>query len=363
MLMRIENRQLVHILALFLLTQFGGLLLASLVFSSALPALAASGGAPISSTGQAITYFAAILFFAILLLLVIRFYKGELVFKLLEAFTVVSTSFFFFTILLGSLFPALDFTTLGIICLALGIGVILTKNYRPSIKNIVVVISSIGLGVVLGLSFGFGAAFLFMLLIAAYDYVAVFVTKHMVVFAKALSSRNLAFLVTASDIEVESKEALKRSEGKNFQKHYDEIRKIENPTIQKILKDGYVPVIAQIQLGAGDLGLPLMFAVSAYPVLSSYFLSVAIATGGAFGLVATMLFLRRYQRPLPAIPPIFAFICIALGLALPFTRLSSAYLSLLLLALGVFIIYVVMFLTLKSGEAKDKAAKLVKAKR
>ncbi|HVA83049.1 MAG TPA: presenilin family intramembrane aspartyl protease [Candidatus Aquilonibacter sp.] len=357
MIVRIENRQLVHILVLFLITQFGGLLLASLVFSTSPPVSAAvSGGSAINSTTQTLLYFGSILLFALLLLFVIRVYKGELLFRLLEAFAVVSTSFFFFLILLGYFFPTADFIPIGVVSLALAVGIILAKNRKPSLKNIVVVISSIGLGVVLGLSFSFAAAFLFLLLIAIYDYVAVFVTKHMIVFAKALSERNLAFLITASDIEVESKSQMQKEEGKEFKKHYSEMKKINNPTIQKLIHDGYVPVIAQIQLGAGDLGLPLMFAVSAYSVFANYFLSVVIVAGSAIGLIATMLFLMRYRRPLPAIPPIFAFICIALGLALPFTPLSSLTLSALLLAMGVFIIYVVMFLTLKMGEKSSKKA-------
>lgn len=351
MLVRIENRQLAHILILFLITQFAGLLLASLIFST-VPVTSISGGTTINSTDQTFYYFGSIILFAILLLFVIKKFKGELIFKLIEAFAVVSTSFFFFLILLGYVFSTADPSIIGTSAFILAAALIILKNKKPSIKNIVVIISSVGLGVVLGISFGFSAAFLFMILIAIYDYVAVFITKHMVTFAKALSSRNLAFLITASDVEVTTPANFKK-EDKDYKTHLKEIKKIDNPIIQRLIRQGKIPLVAQVQLGAGDLGLPLMLAVSAYTVLFSYFLSIAIVVGSSVGLIATMLFLRRYKRPLPAIPPIFAFICIFLGLALPFTKLASFYLSALLIVMGVSIIYFVMFLTLKLGEKKQ----------
>lgn len=353
MLVKIENRQLAHILVLFLITQFAGLLLASLIFSTT-TLTEISGGTSINSTDQTLYYFGTIILFALLLLFVIKKFKGDLIFKIIEAFAVVSTSFFFFLIILGYLFPSADALLVTIIAFVLALALIVAKNKKPSIKNIVVVISSVGLGVVLGISFGFSAAFLFMILIAIYDYVAVFITKHMVTFANALSGRNLAFLITASDIEVSSQADAKRIEGKDFAKHLQEMKKIDNPVIKKLIAQGKIPMIAQVQLGAGDLGLPLMLAVSAYPVFGSYFLSIAIVVGGALGLIATMLFLRKYRRPLPAIPPIFAVISIFIGLALPFTKASSLYLSGLLIGFGMFILYIVMFLTLKMGENKTK---------
>ncbi|MDE1827744.1 MAG: hypothetical protein KGH65_01115 [Candidatus Micrarchaeota archaeon] len=355
MLTRIENRQLAHILVLFLIVQFGGMLLASLLFSTAqASALTGSSTSAINSASQTFYYFGSIIIFALLLVLLIRFYKGELLFILLEALAVVLPSFFFFLIILGYLFPSADFNPLAAISILLAVLLIYAKNKRPSLRNAVVVISSIGLGVILGISFGFAAAFLFMGLIAIYDYVAVFVTKHMITFAKALSSRNLAFLISASDIEVESQSSLQGKYGAVYKKHLVEMRKIDNPTIQRLIKSGQIPIIAQIQLGAGDLGLPLMLAVSAYSVLANYFLSFVIILGGAAGLIATMLFLRKYMRPLPAIPPLFAFICIALGLALPFTAVPNLALSALLIAAGVFIVVFVMYLTLRMGLRADK---------
>ncbi|MDE1825156.1 MAG: hypothetical protein KGH61_02535 [Candidatus Micrarchaeota archaeon] len=355
MLIRIQTRQLVQILALFLIVQFGGILLASTVFSSITPSLTTT--APISTAPEALYLFGFLIFFAIVLLVVIRFYKGELLFTLIEAYTVIVTSFFFFSILLQVFFPDQSGYTITAAALALGVLLLVAKWKRPRIRNAVVVISSIGFGIVLGLYFRFNVAFAFSLMVAAYDYISVFITKHMITFAKVLSSRNLAFLISASDIEVASPDQVDKSERKVYQKHLQEVKKIDNPVIQQIIRRGDIPLIAQIQLGAGDLGLPLMLSISAYSISFSYFLSIAITTGAAIGLLATMFFLMRYKTPLPAIPPIFAFICIALGIALALTKTVSLYTSLLLVSLGVFLIFVAMYLTLRFMEKKGKETK------
>ena len=63
-----------------------------------------------------------------------------------------------------------------------------------------------------------------------------------------------------------------------------------------------------MQLGTGDLALPLMLAVSAYISFLSYFAAVMIILGAASGMIFTMYLLKRYKVALPAIPPLFAFI-------------------------------------------------------
>ncbi|MDE1761763.1 MAG: hypothetical protein KGH78_01045 [Candidatus Micrarchaeota archaeon] len=349
MLIRIETRQLVHILSFFLIVQLGGMLLATLLFVGPQPITQTQAPA-INSIEQTLSYFGAIILFAIILILIIRFYSGELLFRGLEAFAVVVPSFFFFFIIVSFLLPtAVAAAAIGLSAI-LAVLLYLGKIRWPVLKNTVVIVSSIGLGVVLGASFSLPQSFLLLMLVAIYDYVAVFITKHMVTFAKALSSRNLAFLVSASDVEVADKSQLG---AKEFKAHMNEVKKIDNPVIKRIIKGGEVPVIAQVQLGAGDLALPLMLSISAYTLTANYFISTAIVVGGAFGLLATMIFLIRYRRPLPAIPPLFGCMCIALGLALPFTKFAGN-ISYSLIALGLFIIFGVMYLTLRMGEKNQQ---------
>jgi presenilin-like A22 family membrane protease len=100
-----------------------------------------------------------------------------------------------------------------------------------------------------------------IVLLAVYDWVSVYVTKHMVTLAKESKGRfNMMFLVPVGD----------RAMG----------------------------------LGAGDIALPVTFAVS---VFSSHGAGYAIATayGGLSGLVWVFLYIMGKKNvTLPALPPI-----------------------------------------------------------
>jgi presenilin-like A22 family membrane protease len=350
--MRIENRQLVHILVFFLIVQFGGLLLASIVFANTPISSSINGSGTAITPLQIVAYFAEIIVVAIIILFIIKFYHGSILFTLLEAFAIIPTSFIFFFIVLAFLFPQASFNFVVVTSALLAVILVVAKNKKPSLRNITAMVASIGLGVAGGVGFGFLVAFLLMFIFAIYDYIAVFVTKHMVTMAQALSSRNLAFLVSASDVEVTSEKQLSKSERKEYKKYKKEMKSVNNPMIKKIFESGEVPMVAQIQLGTGDLGLPLILAVSAYTVFFNYFLSVVVIVGAAIGLVATMIFLKKYRRPLPAIPPLFSFICIALGIAFPFVDSSKIIISILLILLGCFIMYFIMYPTIKASKKK-----------
>ncbi|MGC8710275.1 MAG: presenilin family intramembrane aspartyl protease [Candidatus Micrarchaeia archaeon] len=311
MFRRIEARQLVHILIIFMLVQFGGLLVSSLVFTTTPLTLAV--GSAVNTPMEAIWFFIYIIVTAIIILLVFRIYHGEALFVLMEAFVVIASSFFVFIVVISYLVPNAGVNFVYAIALLAAVAMIIAKNKRKSLTNFVAIIASIGVGLILGLDFSFGIAYLLVALIAIYDYVAVFVTKHMIMLAKALSSRNLAFLVSTSDIEVMPKNYLNKKEAKEYAQYKKEIAKINSPVIRKLIKSGKLPLVSQVQLGAGDLGIPLMLAISSYKIFFSYFTSLFVIIGGIFGLAFTMHLLKKYMVPLPAIPPLFSFMSIFIG--------------------------------------------------
>ncbi len=349
---RIELRQVADILVMFLIVQFGGLLIASMVFSTS-PVTPASTNVQAASV-QVLGYLVYIIAVALVILLVIKFYRGDLLFKVIEALVVVLPAFIVFTIVLGYLAPPTftDVNLIYAISLILAVSLILIKNTVPWFRNTVTIIASIGVGAVLGLAFSFYEALIFMAFIAIYDYIAVFITKHMITMAQAVSSKNLAFLIGASDFEAVPKGYFNKKELSEYNAMLKKSNAQNNPVVKKIMQQGKMPVVSQIQLGAGDLGLPLMVAVSAFPVFFNYTVSLVIIIGSAVGLIFTMFFLRKYQRPLPAIPPLFSFVCIAFALYLAFTNISYLLISLGLIAVGVFTMMFGIVYTLRSGEAK-----------
>ncbi len=346
MIRRIEKRQLLHIMVIFLLVQFGGFFLASLSLSVPQMTSISAVSSPQSAT-TALFYAAYIVLAAVLLIIVLRIYHGDILFRIIEGVVVVTASFFVFFIAILFLEPSHNPGLASMaLALALAIVLIVAKNKKPILRNPAAIIASIGVGVILGFSFSFPAALLLMLIIAAYDYIAVFVTKHMVTMANAISSRNLAFLVGVSDVEAMPKTAFSKKEVIEYTSFLKKSGRKNDKLFSSILKSGRLPIVSQVQLGAGDLGLPLMLAISAYTSFLSAFAGMVIVLGGAAGLFATMYFLRKYQRPLPAIPPIFSFISIAIGIGFFAKGIISAYLALLFIVMGIVILFLSMVLTL-----------------
>ena len=311
---RIELRQLTEILALFLIVQFLGL---AIIFFSVPPWAISLVTAPVS-TSTSISQVAELLVYmiaaSIILVVIFRVYKGAILFKALEAYVVGVPSFFLFLILIGDFAPTLSATASMVVAAALSIALVYAKSRKPWLRNTTTIISSIGMGIIIGM-FGFSFGYFLMALIAVYDYVAVFITKHMQVMARALASRNLSFLIGSSDISLVPENTIPRRDRPDAMKAAAELGK-RNPSIEKFVKAGAVPMVSQVMLGAGDLAIPLMLAVSAYISFGDFFVPLVIACGAAAGVLGTMYLLKKYMVPLPAIPPLFAFINAALAIAL-----------------------------------------------
>jgi len=112
---------------------------------------------------------------------------------------------------------------------------------------------------VMGISVSPAVAAIILAIFAVYDYVSVFITKHMVVLAKALGAR--------------------------------------------AYQEGRVHGEAKIHmLGAGDIAIPGIFAVSLLRV--GIIPAVLAAAGATLGLVWTMALAKRWRRVLPALPSI-----------------------------------------------------------
>lgn len=298
---------------MFLIVQFGGLLLTVATVNSLQTYQSyISAGPQVNSLEGAFIYLIEIVALAILLILIFKFLKSKYIFIIIEALVVVLATAFVLLLAFSDLLPNVSLTYLVVISAAISIILIIAKNLKQWLRNTLAVISSIGVGVLIGLN-GFTFAFVLMLLISVYDYIAVFVTKHMLTIAQAASSRNLALLVGSSDVEAVPRKYVSSKDLKEFNKQV-KASKIQDPTIKRLIDSGHVTVLSQVQLGTGDLAIPLMVSVSAYVTFLNYFAPVMVIAGAMCGMIFTMYLLKKYMVALPAIPPISAFVCLFLGI-------------------------------------------------
>ena len=105
--------------------------------------------------------------------------------------------------------------------------------------------------------------------------------------------------------------SLNKAEKQEYVKAKAEIAS-KGPRSKEVMARGMVPLSAATALGTGDLMASLMLAVSAYTVYLNFTLSLVVVVGSLLGLCLTMYVLKKYKRPLPAIPFLLCGILIAL---------------------------------------------------
>ncbi|MCX6769735.1 MAG: presenilin family intramembrane aspartyl protease [Candidatus Micrarchaeota archaeon] len=174
------------------------------------------------------------------------------------------------------------------------------KFASDRIKNAAALISSAGVGALFGFSLGFLPAVLFVILLSIYDYIAVFKTRHMIEMARELSTRQLSFAITAKDVP-----ARRKSE-------------TDEAYVDRAMEEG-----ERLDLGTGDLSVPLMISVSAYaaPTLgpNGLIYALAVAAGSTISLYLLLQFVSKQKVFLPALPPI----CLGGMLALLLVKLAG----------------------------------------
>ncbi len=348
---RVGIRQVVYIAALFLIAQFMGLMLISLAYFPAYISVQASSGQsnPVSFVFWLILN---IIIVITIMMLIFRYYKGDMFFKLLEAYIVIFGSFFFFLFVVNDAVPSVSFLLASGFAFAAAVLLFIYKTKTNRNRNLVTMIASIGAGVFIGVSIGISFGFLLLYamlgIFAIYDYLAVFVLKFMIPFAQESSKRNLSVMIGSSDMEI-----LPKGSGINKMKK-EEIAKISSPEVKNAIARGNVPVVSSIMLGNGDIILPMVLATGAYAVYANFFLSAMIIAGAGTGLFATMALLRRYKVGLPAIPPLFAFISLFLAAAFFLSGNGNYAVPAAFLVFGLVSIWALVF-TLQSAEKKQKA--------
>jgi presenilin-like A22 family membrane protease len=201
---------------------------------------------------------------AAVIIFAIRVLKISLVLFRGMEFIIISTSsslvfYALFRILLG-------YEASTIAAIVSGIAFAAAKVFLPSLKNPAAILATAGVGVVFGISMGIVPVLLFLVLLSVYDFISVFMTKHMVEMANYIVSKDLAFTVTA-----------------------------RAPPTQ-------VGGVKRIDLGTGDLIAPVMMEVSAlsFSPLAALF----VMAGSVIAMAVFLTMVWKKKLVLPALPPI-----------------------------------------------------------
>ncbi|MEW6528431.1 MAG: presenilin family intramembrane aspartyl protease [Candidatus Micrarchaeota archaeon] len=263
-----------HIILLFIAAQILGLHTGNFIIQDAKHNEIVKNMQIVSVSNEFSTFyiFFYVLLGTLIMYLIIKFYRGELLFILLEFAIISFSSSVVFYSFLRPMF--LEFNAM-VIAIALGLCFGFSKIAFPQLKNTAAVISAAGAGAVFGLSFNFHQALLFLVLLSIYDYIAVFKTKHMVKMAMVLSKRETAFLISS----------------------------VQQSTRGEI----------RFELGTGDIIVPIILGVSGYQINLMY--SIITFSASVFSLFVLFILIAKEKTVLSALPIIALCNFIFLGIS------------------------------------------------
>jgi len=213
----------------------------------------------VESSGQIFIY---ILIATAALLLFIKF-KLEFIIKIFINLAIIGGLFLTLSYILG---------LIGILMAIILFTLRLWKKENILLMNVVLIFTIPGIGSWLGASLDVLPSLILLLILALYDIIAVFGTKHMVTLAENAKGKiPLMVAIPVGD--------------------------------------------RHLGLGTGDLAIPLVFSVS---LLREYTLANSVITslGGCLGLIALFLYTTgKKDVVLPALPPITAGLLLGFGLS------------------------------------------------
>lgn len=175
----------------------------------------------------------------------------------------------------------------------LAAGLIILRFVRPTVwlHNLVVIGGLAGIGAMLGITILPRDAIILLIILAVYDVIAVYKTKHMVKMAKVMIKKRVILGIIIPEKILGLKASMADVE-------QDKI------PVKRILKPNEKGKF--MILGGGDLVLPLLLIASV--ANQNIWQSVIILVFALLGLLAMhLLFIKLKSKPMPALPPLAVF--------------------------------------------------------
>ncbi|MFW6130809.1 MAG: presenilin family intramembrane aspartyl protease [Atribacterota bacterium] len=179
------------------------------------------------------------------------------------------------------------------IAVVLSACLIILRFIQPTvlIHNLIVIGGLAGIGGMLGLTLLPRDAIILLVILAIYDVIAVYKTKHMVKMAEAMIKKRVILgIIVPGKIN-------------QFRASMSDVEKNKIP-VQRILKPGKRSQF--MILGGGDLALPLLLISSVAG--QSIIQAIIVLIFAVFGLlVMHFMFIKLKSKPMPALPPLAIF--------------------------------------------------------
>lgn len=175
----------------------------------------------------------------------------------------------------------------------LAAGLVAFRFIRPTVllHNLVVVGGLAGIGGMLGLTLFPRDAIILLIILAVYDVIAVYKTKHMVKMAEEMIKKRVILGIIVPEKILGLKASMAAVEQ-------------EKISVRRILEPGKIGRF--MILGGGDLVLPLLLIASV--ANQNIWQSVIILVFALFGLLTMhLIFIKLKSKPMPALPPLAVF--------------------------------------------------------
>jgi presenilin-like A22 family membrane protease len=248
-------------------------------------------GQSVDDPSGTLYFLAVVLVGTTTLLLILKYYKGLLLFKVLEIYIIFVGSMMAWQFIAYDILNAVPFIvtsmTVVIAYLTLSALTVIVRFLKRTflVTNLTLAIAIGGVGGALGSFMGFIPSLLLMIALGTYDIIAVFKTKHMIKLADQSRLRQMPVM-----FEVSSK-GIKTGPRKGKKKEED-----------------------VLGLGTGDIAIPLIFFVGVLRTFNDWLLVGGAVIGAMIGLAFTIYYVTQIKRvALPALPPIIGCSIIGLG--------------------------------------------------
>ncbi len=248
-------------------------------------------GEDVDDPTNPLIFIVAILVFTATILLIFKYGKGDYLKYGILGIVGLSLFYVFYPVIFEVGYPAIqalqfDFAFILAVILAIGLTYLLYKKPEWYVVNSVGVIMGAGIAAIFGISLGILPVFILLIILAVYDFISVYKTKHMLSLASGVMKQKLPIML-----------AVPQRMDYSFSEESEKIA--QNVEDQKEKNKGKKRERDAMFIGLGDFIIPGILPVSASLHLEPMYVAGEfaphlVALGSIIGALVGMIILTRF---------------------------------------------------------------------